>query len=156
MADLVPQGETRSMLTLRDAIDRLFRESFVRPWGESSLAGGQDMSLDVYDEDDHVTVEATMPGVKPDDIEISVRDNVLVIKAETKQEKDVSEDRYSYRERSYGMMQRSVALPSGVDADKAEAKLEDGVLKLTLPKSERERPHRIQVKAGEQASESVS
>ncbi|NPV08577.1 MAG: Hsp20/alpha crystallin family protein [Anaerolineae bacterium] len=133
-------------MTLRDAIDRLFEESIVRPW--ASLTGmGRGMSVDVYDQDDHIMVEATLPGVKPEDVDIRVEGNMLTIKAEKKQEKDISEDRYTYRERSYGMMQRSLILPSAVKAEGAEAKMENGELKLSLPKAEEARARRIQVKA---------
>jgi HSP20 family protein len=103
------------------------------------------MALDVYDQDDAVVVEVTVPGVKPEDIDVRITGDVLSIRAESKQEKTVSEDRYSYKERSYGVMQRSITLPASVDPDKAEAKLEHGVLKLTLPKVEQQKARQIKV-----------
>lgn len=147
MADIVPRREGE-IVTLRDAIDRLFQESFVRPWTTlfpSVTRTG--MFLDVYDQDDKIMVEATMPGVKPEDIDIRIQGDVLTIKSEVKQEKNISEDRYTYKERSYGAMQRSITLPSAVNADKAEAKLENGVLKLSLPKVEEQRAKSIKVKS---------
>lgn len=146
MADLVPR-ENREAMTLRDAIDRLFEESFVRPWAYFGRGGEQGMALDVYDESDHVTVEAAIPGVKPEDVDVRVEGNVLTIRAETKQSKDVSEDRYTYKECYRGVMQRSISISAEVDAEKAEAKLDNGVLKLTLPKVERERTRHIEVKS---------
>jgi HSP20 family protein len=134
-------------MTLRDAIDRLFEESFVRPWS-GFLGGSRGMSVDVYDQDDRIMVEASLPGVKPEDVDIRVEGNVLTIKAERKQEKDISEDRYTYKERSYGMMQRTLTLPSAVKPEAAEATMENGELKLSLPKAEEARGRRIQVKAG--------
>lgn len=148
MAELVPRRESGELVSLRDAVDRLFRESFVRPWGEflPSVFGGGGMAVDVYEEDDHIKVEATMPGVKAEDIDIRVQDDVLTIKAESRREKDISEERYTYRERAYGMMQRQVSLPSAVDVERAEAKLENGVLTLSLPKAEREKARQIKIK----------
>jgi len=148
MADLVPRRESEVM-TLRDAVDRLFQESFVRPWTTlfpSSGGGRGAMSVDVYDQDNAVVVEATLPGVKPDEVDVRVQGDMLTIKAETKQEKDISQDKYTYKERSYGLMQRTIPLPAAVDVDKAEAKLENGVLKLTLPKTVEQGARQIKIK----------
>jgi len=152
MSSMVPRRQTGEMVSLRDAIDRMFQESFVRPW--SAFMGTsvpEAMAVDVYDQDDKIVVEAAMPGVKPEDIDIRVQGDVLTIKAETKQEKDVSEERYTYKERSYGMMQRSVSLPSEVNADAAEASLDNGVLKLSLPKAEGVRTKSIKVKPSQES-----
>jgi HSP20 family protein len=146
MADLVPRRESSDLMTLRDAVDRLFQESFVRPFSTLFPASARGaMALDVYDQDDAVVVEVTVPGVKPEDIDVRITGDVLSIRAESKQEKTISEDRYSYKERSYGVMQRSITLPASVDPDKAEAKLEHGVLKLTLPKVEQQKARQIKV-----------
>jgi len=144
MADLVPY-EGREAMTLRDAIDRLFADSFVRPWALPSPVEGRALAVDVVDEGDHFAVEAALPGVKPEDVEVRVEGNVVTIKAETKRSKETSEEKYSYRERYYGVVQRTFTLPADVSADKAEAKLENGILKLTLPKTERTKAHRIKV-----------
>lgn len=150
MSELVPRGRSGEMVSLRDALDRIFQESFVRPWSSLMPAMGEGaMAVDVYDQEDRIVVEATVPGVKPEDIDIRIQGDMLTIKAESKQEKEVSEENYSYKERSFGVIQRSLTLPSAVKADEAEAKLEEGVLKLTLPKSEEQRPRSIKVKASE-------
>jgi HSP20 family protein len=149
MADLVPRREGSEVMTLRDAVDRLFQESVVRPWSylfPSAGGGRSGMSLDVYEEGNNIMVEASLPGVKPEEVDIRIQGDVLTIKAETKQEKDLSEDKYTYKERSYGMVQRNVPLPVAVNADKAEAKLENGVLKLTLPKTEEAAARQIKIK----------
>ncbi|MHB0876950.1 MAG: Hsp20/alpha crystallin family protein [Anaerolineae bacterium] len=152
MSSMVPRREGGEMVSLRDALDRMFQESFVRPWSSFIGAGGREtMLIDVYDQEDKVVVEAAMPGVKPEDIDIRVQGDVLTIKAETKQEKDVSEDKYTYKERSYGVLQRSVTLPTEVNADQAEAILDNGVLRLSLPKTEEQRPKSIKVKPSEQS-----
>ena len=146
MAGLVP-SEGREVMTLRDAIDRLFEDSFVRPAGQSSGTESRGMAVDVSDDGDHITVEATLPGVKPEDVEVRVEGNTVSIRAESKSEKETSEDKYTYRERYRGVMQRSFTLPSDVNSDKAEANLENGVLRLVLPKVERAKTHKIKVSA---------
>jgi HSP20 family protein len=129
-------------------MDRLFEESFVRPGGgrlAPSDAGA--LALDMYQKDDAVVVKSAIPGVKPEDIDISITGDVLTIKGETKVEEEVKEENYIRRERRYGAFTRSVSIPVPVVSDKAEAQFEDGVLKLTLPKAEEVKPKTIAVKA---------
>ncbi|GAB4534503.1 MAG: Hsp20/alpha crystallin family protein [Anaerolineae bacterium] len=150
MADLIRWDPFGEMVSLRDAIDRLFEESFVRPLGDRPwLRGGpQALALDIYETDDNLVVEASLPGIKPDDVEISVVGNSLTIKGETEHEEEKKEKgKYHFRERRYGAFQRTVSLPVEVNADKAEATFENGVLKLSLPKIEEAKPKRITVKA---------
>jgi len=104
------------------------------------------LAVDVYETEDNVIVEAAMPGVKPEEIEVSLTGDVLTIKGETKAEKEVKEESYIRRERRYGSFCRSVSLPSGLEGDKAEAEFEHGVLKLTIPKAEEVKPKVIEVK----------
>lgn len=144
MANLVPR-ENREVLTLRDAIDRLFEESFVRPWSQLGVSEGRGMPLDVIDEGDHIAVEATLPGVKAEEVDVRIEGNTVSIRAESERDKETSEDKYTYRERYHGVVQRSFTLPSEVDSEKAEAKLENGVLRLLLPKVERAKTHKITV-----------
>jgi len=91
-------------------------------------------------------VHASIPGVKPEDIDISVTGDVLTIKGETVEEKEEKEGNYHLRERRYGAFQRAVSLPTLVRADKASAEFENGVLKLTLPKVEEVKPKSIKIK----------
>ena len=148
MADLIRWDPFREAVSLRDAMDRLLEDSFVRPRGEwPTLASReQSLALDVYETDENLVVEASMPGTKPEEVDISVVGNTLTIKAEREEQREKKEEgRYYFRERRYGAFQRSVGLPVDVDADKAEATFEDGVLKLSLPKAEEAKPKRIQV-----------
>jgi HSP20 family protein len=129
-------------------MDRLFEESFVRP--RSWLAptdGAATLALDVHESADDVTVKASIPGVKPEDIDISVTGDTLTIKGETREEKEEKEGNYHLHERRYGAFQRSVSLPTLVKADKASAEFENGVLTLTLPKVEEVKPKSIKIKA---------
>jgi HSP20 family protein len=148
MANLVRWDPFRDTVSLRDAMDRLFEESFVRPrsW-LAPVEGAATLALDVHESDDDVTVKASIPGVKPEDIDISVTGDTLTIKGETHQEKEVKEGSYHLRERRYGAFQRSISLPTLVKADKAEAEFERGVLTLTLPKVEEVKPKSIKIKA---------
>jgi HSP20 family protein len=133
------------MMTLREAMDRLFDDAFTRP---ISMTGSLSApAIDMYQTDDEVVVKAAVPGVKADDVQISVTDNVLSIKGETKQKEETREKAWHIREQRWGMFERNVMLPSDVVADKARAEFEDGVLTITLPKAEEARPKTITVKA---------
>jgi HSP20 family protein len=128
-------------------MDRLFEDSFVQPLGR--WEGGQEggfLPLDVYETDDAVVVEAPVPGVKPEDVEITVSGDRLTIKGETQFEEKVEKENYIRQERRYGSFCRAVALPEGLDSDKAEAGFENGVLKVTFPKSEEVKPKSIKVR----------
>ncbi len=145
MSSIIRWQPFGDLVSLRDAMDRLFEESFIRPraW-MVPFEGG--LAVDVYETEDNVIVEAAMPGVKPEEIEVSLTGDVLTIKGETKAEKEVKEESYIRRERRYGSFCRSVSLPSGLEGDKAEAEFEHGVLKLTIPKAEEVKPKVIEVK----------
>lgn len=140
----------REMLSLRDAMDRLLGESFIRPRAAlDTFFGGQAPALDMQEMDDQVVVEASIPGVKPEEIDIQVTGNVLTIKGERKEEKAEEKASYIYREQVFGSFCRSVTLPSEVDVDKAQAQFEHGVLTLTLPKVEAVKPKSIKVKSAQ-------
>ncbi len=139
----------RDFMTLREAMDRLFEESFVRPRREWPAAAEGTLALDMYETEDTVVVKSTVPGVKPDDIDISISGNTLSISGETKVEQEVKEENYIRRERRYGSFSRSVTLPEGVNPDEAEASFEDGVLTLSIPKAPEAKPKVIKVKGKE-------
>ena len=138
------------LMSLRQAMDRLFEDSFVRPsralatFGESATP-----ALDVYQTPTEIVVKAAMPGVKPEDVSIDITGETLTIRGESKVEEETKKEDYLYQERRYGVFSRSVVLPSGLKSDKAEATVEDGVLTLTIPKAEEAKPKAIKVKAKE-------
>jgi len=138
------------LMSLRQAMDRLFEDSFVRPsrilttLGETAAP-----ALDVYQTPNEVVVKAALPGLKPEDINIDITGDTLTIKGETKAEREIKKEDYLYQERRYGTFSRSVVLPGGLQPDKAEATMEDGVLTLTIPKAEEIKPKAIKVKAKE-------
>ncbi len=134
------------LMSLREAMDRLFEESIV--WPRSLLApAAQTFAVDIYETKDDVVVKASLPGVKPEDVEVSVVGDTLTIKGEVKEEKDIKEENYIRKERRYGSFCRSFTLPVSVNADKATAEFENGVLTLTLPKAEEVKPKTIAIKA---------
>jgi HSP20 family protein len=136
----------REMANLSRMMDRFFDE----PFGEMPVlwrrGDGYTLALDVAEQEDKYIVKASVPGIKPEDVEITLTDKVLTIKGETKDEQEVKEENYHLRERRFGSFMRSLALPNSVDADKIEAVNEHGVLTLTLPKAEAVKPKRIEVK----------
>jgi HSP20 family protein len=107
------------------------------------------MPLDIYETDQDVVVKASMPGVKAEDVDISVVGDTLTVKGEAKSESEVEDGCYYCRERRQASYQRTVTLPSVTVPDKAEAKLENGILTLTLPKAEAVKPKSIKVSAVE-------
>ncbi|NLF15615.1 MAG: Hsp20/alpha crystallin family protein [Anaerolineaceae bacterium] len=146
MSGIVRWEPFREITSLRDAMDRMFEEGFWRPpgpfggWGEGTLA------LDMYETEDSVVVKTAIPGMKAEDLDVSVTGNTLTIRAETTEEEEIKRERYLRRERRHGSYARSVTLPNGLQADRAEADYTDGVLTLTFPKTEEVRPKTIKVK----------
>ena len=150
MTNLIRWDPFRGSLSPRDVMERLFEESFVRPFGRWPLLEGETrpLTLDVYETDEDLVVETSLPGLKSEDVDISIAGNTLTIKGEAKHEEEKQkEGRYHCRERHYGAFCRAITLPTAVDADAAKADFEDGVLKLTLPKVEEAKAKRIEVKA---------
>ena len=138
------------LMSLRQAMDRLFEDSFVRPsHALEALGEVAAPALDVYQTPSEIVVKAALPGIKPEDVSIDITGDILTVKGESKAEQEVKREDYLYQERRYGAFSRSVALPGGPKSDKAGATMEDGVLTLTIPKVEEAKPKAIKVKAKE-------
>ena len=138
------------LMSLRQAMDKLFEDSFVRPSRLVTTVGEVAApALDVYQTPNEMLVKAALPGVKPEDVDIDIAGDTLTIKGETKAEQEIKRENYLYQERRYGAFSRSIALPGGLKLDKAEAVAEDGVLTITIPKVEEAKPKTIKVKAKE-------
>ena len=137
----------REMMVIRNRMDRrLDNELSVAPSTWKSIKWG--IALDVAESDDDYVVKASLPGINPDDLEITFSDNRLTIKGEVKEDEGLDEAQYHLRERRYGTFTRSIKLPSGIESDKIDAKYDDGVLKLHLPKVEEIKPKKITIKNG--------
>jgi HSP20 family protein len=135
------------MVSLRDAVNRLFEDSFIRPsaWPLPFDGDAWNMPVDMIETKDHIEVKASVPGLKPEDIEVAVVGDTLTIKGEVKTEEKYEEASYIRKERRFGAFQRTLTLPSGVATDTAKAEFENGVLTLTLPKTEQAKPKAIKV-----------
>jgi len=138
-------------LTLRDAMDRLFDESYTLPmrgrlarWGREREDGVHRLPVDAYTTDDAVVIEASIPGVDPDKVDITIDGDVVTIAAEIPSSPADGRN-YAISERLCGKVQRSLNLNVPVEASKAEASFENGVLTLRLPKSEEIKPKKITV-----------
>lgn len=145
MSNIIRWEPAREMMTLREAMDRLFDDAFTRPL---SLSGNNWSipAVDMYQTDNEVVVKAALPGIKADEVQLNVTGEVLTIKGETKQENETKEKAYHIREQRWGAFERSIVLPTEVVADKAKADFENGVLTITLPKAEEVKPKTINIK----------
>lgn len=140
----------RELMSLREVMNRLFEESFVFPSIVSNVrlpTRAFGVAVDMYETDDSLIVKASVPGVKPEDLAITVQGEVLTITGEIKEEKqEEKKDRYHYLERRQGACSRTLTLPFPIQIEKAEAVFENGVLTLTLPKAEEIKPKTIRIR----------
>jgi len=147
MTSLIRWNPVREMMNLRSEMDRLFERAMGTPSADWQGATTWGLALDVAENNDAFIVVASVPGVRPDDLDITVSNNMLTIKGEFKVDDSIEEEKYHFRERRYGSFSRSINLPVSVDADAIEANYENGVLTLTVPKAEEVKPRRISIKA---------
>jgi HSP20 family protein len=129
-------------------MNQLFEESFVSPSVSRRGQGGFVPALDLSETVDGYLVEVAAPGLKPEDVQITLENNVLTVKGELRQETQDKQRNYHRVERRYGAFQRTIALPSTVKADAIKAELNNGILRLDIPKAEEVKPRRIDVKVG--------
>ena len=138
----------REMMTLREAMDRLFDDALTRPFSLVREGGSTwaSMAIDMYQTDNEVVVRAALPGIKADEVQINVANDILTIKGETKQAEEKKDKAWHIREQRWGAFERSIMLPTGVKSDQAKADFENGILTITLPKSEQSKPKTITIK----------
>jgi HSP20 family protein len=131
---------------------RLFDEPFASSMERACCSSMEEREwkplVDVVENKDGITLKVEVPGVKQEDINISIEENMLTVKGERKQESQVEEEGHSRFERYYGAFQRSVLLPPTVDADRVKATYKDGVLEIQLPKKEEAKPKTVKVEVG--------
>lgn len=143
-----PAGET---LSLRQAMDRLFEDSFVNPAGWLTIANGQMApAIDMWETPEEVIVSAALPGIAPEDVEISLTGQTLTLRGELTADEEVTRDQYVIQERRYGTFHRQLTLPVRVDGEGAQATFENGVLRLRIPKAPEVKPRRIEIKPAKQ------
>ena len=150
MANLTRFDPLGEVVSLRRAMDRLWDESFFSPLTWRVLDGDNlNPPIDVHQTDDEVIVTAALPGVKPEDVEVTITGQTLAIRGEFKGDEQIKREQYIYRERRAGSFSRHIELPVRVQGDQAEASFENGVLRLTMPKAEDVKPRQIAVKVGD-------
>ena len=137
----------KDIITLRDRMDRLFEESLSRlkEAGDESTNCSWTPAVDLYETLDNMVIQVEIPGVEKEDISVEVRDGSLHLKGERKFEENCDEGNYQRMERSYGTFYRIFTLPTSVDQDSVKASFKNGVLEITIPKSESSRPEQINV-----------
>ena len=147
MSSLIRWDPFGDRSSFHHSIDRLFDESFVRPgFGFIAPISAANLAIDMYETKDDVVVKAALPGIKPEQVEVTITGDTLTIRGESKEENEVKEENYVRKERRFGSFSRCVTLPSGLKADKADATFENGVLTLKIPKTEESKPKTIKVK----------
>ena len=146
--NIIKYDPFREMRSLQDEVNRLFASSFSRGGDESDLMrGAWSPQVDIFENQNEIVLEAELAGMKPEDVDISIENNVLTIHGERKFEKKDESDNFHRVERSYGSFTRSFTLPPTVSSESANAEFENGVLRLTLAKREEAKPRRIEIKA---------
>jgi HSP20 family protein len=145
MSNLTRWEPVREMMTLREAMDRLFDDAFTHPISMSGVSAMP--AIDLYQTNDEVVVKAALPGLKADDVQISVTEDVLTLRGEFKQDNVQSESTYHIREKRIGSFERSIMLPTDVQTDKAKADFENGILTVSLPKADEVKPKTITIKS---------
>ena len=145
MSNLTRWEPMREMMSLREAMDRLFDDAFTRPISVSGVSGMP--AIDMYQTNDDVVVKASLPGLKADDVDITITGETLTLRGEFKQENEQKESSYHMREQRFGSFERSILLPTDVEANKAKADFENGILTITMPIAEAVKPKSITIKA---------
>lgn len=146
MTTIVRWDPFRHVNALRNEIDRNLNEPFLHApslWQRDGVAFS--LALDVAEDEDEFLVQASLPGVAPEDIEITLEEQTLTISGKMSQAEEIDEKQYHLRERRFGSFARSITLPVAVDSDKVDAVNENGVLSLHLPKLEAVKPKKIKI-----------
>jgi len=146
---LVRWNPMRDFSVLQNQMNRLFEDAIGTWLGDSNGTATTNWVplADIYETDNDLIVRAELPGVDPKKIDVRVENNVLTIRGERPFEQKVEKENYHRMERPYGTFARSFTLPAVIDSDKICAEYRDGILNLTLPKSEKAKPKRIQIAA---------
>jgi len=136
----------RDLRTLQEEVNRLFSTNMTRAFGDEGIGrGAWNPSVDIYENKDQIVLEAELPGMKQEDFELTVENNVITLRGERRFEKFDDADNYHRVERSYGAFTRSFTLPQTVSSEGATAEYRNGVLRVTLPKREETKSRRIEI-----------
>lgn len=133
------------VVSLRDAMERLFDDRFLRPIWQANGEHPAEPALDVYTTPEAVVAKVALPGVKPADVDISIADDMVTVKGSFTEETETKEGGYVYKELSRGSFERTFAVPTAIKPADATAVFKDGLLTLTMPKSEAVKPQHVKV-----------
>jgi HSP20 family protein len=145
--NIIKYDPFREIRNLQEEMNRLFASTFTRNAETDLMSGAWSPSVDIFENQNEIVLEAELAGLKPEDVEISIENNVLTIRGERKFEKKEEGDNFHRVERSYGSFTRSFTLPPTVQTENVTAEFENGVLRLVLAKREEAKPRRIEIKA---------
>ncbi len=145
--ELVRLNPIRNMFSLRHRNNQIFNNFFhplLREDDEVCMLNWNPV-VDIYDNEDNIVIKAELPGIDKENINVDVKDGVLILKGERSSDNEVKKDKYYRRERMFGKFERAFNLPADVDPDKIKADYTDGVLKIDIPKPEERKPKQITV-----------
>ena len=136
----------REMMTMRSRLDQLIEGAMARPRGEWFAAIFDYPAVDMYEAEGAIKVDIPLPGVKPEEVELTISGKTMTVKGERRAKEEVKEENYYRHEMHYGAFTRSVTLPESAEIEKAEASFENGVLTVKFPKMVTQEPKKIEIK----------
>ena len=143
---LIKYDPFKELKSLQDEMNRLFMTSVPRSFSQEDMAsGGWSPSVDIYENEGEIVLEAELPGMKREDFEVTIENNVITLKGRREFEKKEEGDNYHRVERAYGTFTRSFSLPRTVSAESTSADFKNGILRVTLPKKEEAKARKIKV-----------
>ncbi|MEW6260155.1 MAG: Hsp20/alpha crystallin family protein [Thermodesulfobacteriota bacterium] len=135
-----------AVASLQDSINKLLQDAFSRANIDEDFAlSAWKPLVDIFDKDDAIVIHAELPGVKKEDVSIEVKDNVLTLRGERTESKEIKEDKYYRKERTFGSFHRAFTLPAAVNPDSIKATFKDGVLEIEIPKPEEQKPKQVKI-----------
>lgn len=135
-----------AVASLQDSINRLFSDSFSRTlMNDDYVLSAWKPVVDIFDKNDAIIIHAELPGVTKDNVSIEIKENILTLKGERVENKEIKEDKYFRKERSFGSFQRSFTLPSTISHENIKATFKDGVLEVEIPKPDEKKPKMVQI-----------
>lgn len=135
-----------AVASLQNSINKLFNDAFTRTNVDEDFAlSAWKPVVDIFDKDDAIVIHAELPGVKKEDVAIEVKDNVLTLGGERSESKEIKEDKYYRKERTFGSFHRAFSLPAAINPDTIKATFRDGILEIEIPKPEEQKPKQVKI-----------
>jgi HSP20 family protein len=156
--EVAPWRPFSELARMEREMEQIFDDSFGRPWGRFFGMGWprwlqfwedfgyRGPAIDMYDEKDNIVVKAEVPGLKKEDLEVTIKDNLLTIKGQKQRDEELKDKGYYYSERSYGSFERCIEIPREVQTDKARSSFKDGILEVRIPKTEEAKRKEVELK----------